>query len=131
MSQMRYTLSSDPDILSNDLQKCAIEKYLCKAYIKMSMQTSWMQGSTVSIQDDRWSTQIYPPPPKWAHIYVGIHFIINVALLLGKIWSIQCQDNCLVCQDFTEDLGCIFMWDQSMIFLTSIGNYMTGLSRLI
>lgn len=133
MSQMSYALSSDPDILSNDLQKYAIERHLCKACVKMPVQTSWMQVSTVrvSTQGDRWSTQTYPPPPQWAHICVGIHFIINVALPSGKTWSIQCQGNCLVCQDFTEDLGCVFMWDQSMIFLLSIGNYMTGLSRLI
>lgn len=108
-------------------------RYLCKARVKMPVQTSWMQVSTVKVstQGDRWSTQTYPPSPKWVHICVGIHFIINVALLSGKIWSIQCQGNCLVCQDFTEDLGCVFMWDQSMIFLLSVGNYMTGLSRLI
>lgn len=40
MSQMSYALSSDPDILSNDLQKYAIEKHLCKACVKMPVQTS-------------------------------------------------------------------------------------------
>lgn len=37
----------------------------------------------------------------------------------------------LACQYFTEDFVCIFMHNQSIIFLPSIGNYVIGLSRLL
>lgn len=61
---------------SNDLQNYTIGKYLCTVYIKIPMQISWMQGSTiqVSIQDDRRSTQIYLPPLK-THMDPHLHGI--------------------------------------------------------